>query len=524
MLILRVRDPSGGWGILFKSAVRRREEKSAGFPKRMQKPQSPLIRLTIFSRLTIGYLALFVVIGSIAVYAIFKLHQINKVTRTTLRINTPILDQKANLVDAILSQLRFKKKYILTRDPLFFQQYLSAREDFDKLFSLISTATDTEEKQKSLNRMAAYYQQFRTLVDKEVHYTRQHQAYPVRQFEMEIERAVDGVLEELGRMEALARMDIQKRMKMLVESTSSAQPWAIGLSLFFILVALILSVFITRSITHPLAQLIHKTEELSKGIYDCRLDITSPPELVELAKAFDAMCVKLNALDQMKSDFFSTVSHELRTPLASIKEGISLLQKNMGEEISPQQRKILTILSEESRRLIDLTNSVLDLSKMEAGMMSYAFQHTHLPSLIHQTVTELTPLVESKQIHLRMEVENSLPPLKIDRERMLQVLRNLIGNALKFTPQGGTIVISSRQLDGSIQVSVADTGPGIPEEKLETIFEKFHQGSLLKGTLIKGTGLGLSLVRHIIQAHGGKVWAENLSGQGSLFTFVLPVS
>jgi len=490
----------------------------------MQKSQSPRIKLTIFSRLTIGYLTLFVVIGSIAIYAIFKLHQINKVTRTTLRINTPILDQKANLIDAILSQLRFKKKYLLTRDPRFFQQYLSAQEDFDKNLSLVSTFADTDEKRSTLNRMTAHYQQFRTLVDKEVQYVRQHQSYPVRQLEMEIERAVDGVLEELGRMEAFARMDIQKGMKMLVESTSSAQPWAFGLSIFFILVALILSVLITRSITHPLAQLIHKTEEISKGIYDCRLNITSPPELMELAKAFDAMCVKLNALDQMKSDFFSSVSHELRTPLASIKEGISLLQKNMGGEISPQQRKILTILSEESRRLIDLTNSVLDLSKMEAGMMTYTFQPTHLSSLIHQAVTELTPLRESKQIELKMEVDESLPQLKVDRERMLQVLRNLIGNALKFTPQGGTIALSSRRIDGFIQVSVTDTGPGIPEEKLETIFEKFHQGNLLKGTLIKGTGLGLSLVRHIIQAHGGKVWAENRPGQGSLFAFVLPVS
>lgn len=490
----------------------------------MQKSQSPRIKLTIFSRLTIGYLTLFVVIGSIAIYAIFKLHQINKLTRTTLRINTPILDQKANLVDAILSQLRFKKKYLLIRDHRFFQQYHSAQEDFDKFLSMISIAADTDEKRSSLSRMTAHYQQFRTLVDKEIQYVRRQQTYPVRQFEIEIEQAVDGVLEELGRMEAFARMDIQKGMKMLVESTSSAQPWAIGLSIFFILVALILSVFITRSITHPLAQLIHKTEEISKGIYNCRLNITSPPELMELAKAFDAMCVKLNALDQMKSDFFSSVSHELRTPLASIKEGISLLQKNMGVEISPQQRKILTILSEESRRLIDLTNSVLDLSKMEAGMMTYNFQPTHLPPLIHQAVTELTPLLESKQIHLKMEVENSLPLLKIDRERMLQVLRNLIGNAIKFTPQGGTIALSSRRIDGFIQVSVADTGPGIPEDKLETIFEKFHQGNLLKGTLIKGTGLGLSLVRHIIHAHGGRVWAENRPGQGSLFVFALPVS
>ncbi len=492
----------------------------------MQKLPFPGKRLSIFSRLTIVYLTLFILIGSIAVYAFFKLHQINKLTRTTLKINTPILDQKANLVDSILSQLRYKKKYLLTRDPLFFQQYLSAQRDFDQLLSLVSVSAsaDTEEKKASLNRMTSHYQQFRTLIEKEMEYLRQRQSYPIRQYEIDIERSVDGILEELGRMEALARMDIQKSMKLLVASTSSAQPWVIGLSLFSVLLVLTFSILITRSITHPLAQLIHKTEEISRGLYDCHLNITSPPELRELAKAFDTMCDKLRALDQMKSDFFSSVSHELRTPLASIKEGIHLLQKNLDGGGSPQQKRILTILSEESRRLIDLTNTVLDLSKMEAGMMAYSFQLADLTPLIHQAINELTPLREAKQIALEWEGMESLPKLKIDRERMLQVLRNLLGNAIKFTPQGGTIAVRTRRVEDAIHISIADTGPGIPVEKLGTIFEKFHQAPHTQGTLLKGTGLGLSIVKHIVMAHGGNVWAENRPGQGSLFTFVLPVS
>jgi two-component system sensor histidine kinase GlrK len=490
----------------------------------MRKPHLPKIKLTIFLRLSIVYLALFIVIGGIAVYAIFKLHQINKVTRTTLRINSPILDQKANLVDAILSQLRFKKKYLLTRDPLFFQQYQSAQENFDRFLSLVFTAADTDEKRASLNRMASHYQQFRTLVEKEMGYVRQRQTYSVRQYEIEIERSVDGVLEELSRMEAFARMDIQRSMKMLVASTSSAQPWVAGLSIFSILLVLTFSVLITRSITRPLSQLIHKTEEISRSIYDCHLNISSPPELMELARAFNTMCAKLNALDQMKSDFFSSVSHELRTPLASIKEGIGLLQKSMDSEVTPQQKRILTILSGESRRLIELTNSVLDLSKMEAGMMTYSFQLTDLPPLIRQAITELTPLREAKQIALEVEITDSLPKVKIDGERILQVLRNLIGNALNFTPPGGTIAIKTQLADSALRVSVADTGPGIPEEKLETIFEKFQQGLLPGRTPIKGTGLGLSMTKHIIIAHGGNVWAENRPERGSLFTFVLPVS
>ena len=167
------------------------------------------------------------------------------------------------------------------------------------------------------------------MVGKEVEQVRQRQTYPIRQYEAEIEGFIDGILEALDRMEALARMGIQRSMRMLVASTSSAQPWIVGLSIFTILLVLIFSFLITRSITHPLAQLIHKTEEISRGIYNCHLDILSPPELAQVAKAFNAMCAKLNALDQMKSDFFSSVSHELRTPLASIKEGLPSFESPM---------------------------------------------------------------------------------------------------------------------------------------------------------------------------------------------------
>ncbi len=482
------------------------------------------MKLKIFSRLTIGYLSLFLLIGGIAVYAIYELHRINKITRKTLSINSPIIDQKGKLVDAILSQLRFKKKYLLNRDPLFFQQFLSARNDFDHLISLVSSVADTEEKKASLKRIADHYQHFQSLVGKEIEQVRKQQTYPVRQYEVEIEKSVDGILEELGWLEVYARNDIQRRMKILVESAASARGWVMGLFFLAIFLVVALSILITRSITHPLSRLIRKTEEISKGIYDCNLDIASPPELMELAKAFDEMCARLNALDQMKADFFSSMSHELRTPLTSIKEGISLLQKNMGGEISPQQRRILTILSEESRRLIDLTNSLLDLSKMEAGMMTYTFESSRITPLIHRTATELTPLLETKKILLKMEEDQTLPELRLDRERILQVLRNLVGNALKFTPEGGIIKISTRTRDNEVQVSVADTGPGIPVEKLGTIFEKFHQGHPSSGQPIKGTGLGLSIVKHIVTAHGGRVWAENLPEGGSLFTFVLPVS
>jgi two-component system sensor histidine kinase GlrK len=225
----------------------------------------------------------------------------------------------------------------------------------------------------------------------------------------------------------------------------------------------------------------------------------------------------------MKSEFFSSMSHELRTPLTSIKEGTRLLLEGVGGSITDKQKQLLTILREESDRLINLVSSLLDLSKMEAGMMTYSFTQSSLPPLIHKVMNEIGPLVEAKQIALNAELSPELPSIKMDSERILQALRNLIGNAVKFTPEGGLVTVSSKVHDRRVEVSVRDTGPGILAEDLATIFDKFQQTASNGPYRIKGTGLGLAIAKHIINSHGGEIWAESQPGRGSTFIFVLPV-
>ena len=190
---------------------------------------------------------------------------------------------------------------------------------------------------------------------------------------------------------------------------------------------------------------MNKTRDISNGVFECQLNISSPPEVSELTKAFNTMCEKLRVLDKMKSDFFSSMSHELRTPLTSIKEGISLLKDGVGGTVSDKQKRLLTILTLETNRLIGLVNSLLDLSKMEAGMMTYTFETGGLAPLIERAMTEMVPLIESRKIRFERKGFEGLPLIRMDKERILQALRNLIGNAVKFTPEGGRVTISARQ-------------------------------------------------------------------------------
>jgi len=198
------------------------------------------------------------------------------------------------------------------------------------------------------------------------------------------------------------------------------------------------------------------------------------------------------------------------------------LLEGVGGEITDKQRKLLGILAEESHRLIDLVNSLLDLSKMEAGMMSYDFEMTHVDVLIKRALSEITPLVETKEIALENDVDAAVPPVRVDPERILQVMRNLLGNAVKFTPKGGLVRIAAQPSNGKVAISVKDSGPGIAPESLTSIFEKFNQGSRQTPYVRQGTGLGLTIAKSIVTAHGGKIWAESEPGKGSTFIFVLP--
>jgi two-component system sensor histidine kinase GlrK len=480
------------------------------------------MKLKIFHRLVIGYLIIFIWVMPVSVYAIFKLHQFNKGTRHILKIENSILSYKEKLTDSILSQLRYEKKYSITRDILFYNQFLSAKEEFNRYLTQILSIIDTPEKRISLNKIGENYKRFQSLVDKRIEYAQGNLSYPKNWHEQELGKVADEILEELKRLETYARADIQGRMGSLGDSADSALTFAVGMFAIAVLLVLATSFLITRSITKPITVLVDKTKEISQGVFEGDLEIASPPEMKELTGAFNSMCARLKAVDKMKSDFFSTMSHELRTPLTSIKEGTSLLLDGVGGGISDKQRKLLTILSEESHRLIKLVSSLLDLSKMEAGMMTYTFEQGDLRSLIERAMREMLPLVEAKKILIDSKVSENLPVLKIDRERMLQVLRNLIGNAVKFTPESGRVRIVAKPENRGVEVSVSDTGPGISPENLSTIFEKFNQGNSHSHSWTKGTGLGLAIVKHIITAHGGRVWAESKSAQGSSFIFVLP--
>ncbi|MBP1746324.1 MAG: integral rane sensor signal transduction histidine kinase [Deltaproteobacteria bacterium] len=480
------------------------------------------MKLSIFSRLTLGYFIIFVIMGIVNGYTLWQLHQISMGTKQIINVDERVLELKKKLSDTILSQMGYEKKFVITKDSIFHEQFLSSERDFSKHLKDALYIADTHDKTTYLNQIKNNYNLYYSLVMDEAQRIKDKKPFLKDKNELEKEKLIDNILEDLKTLENTTMKDVHLRMNTLSEAGSSSRALTLIMWITALVLVLFTSFFTTRSITKPLTLLMEKTKEISKGIFKGDLKIGSPPEMAEVTSAFNVMCDKLNKVDKMKSDFFSTMSHELRTPLASIKEGIGLLQEGVGGTITDKQQRLLTILTEESNRLIGLVNSLLDIAKMEAGMMTYHFSHENLAPLIQRAIQEISPLMEAKKIKIWLDTSEELPHEKIDKERMLQVLRNLISNAVKFTPEHGQIIISAYHENRGILFSVQDTGPGIPKENLHAIFEKFHQPPVKTSEWTKGTGLGLAIVKNIVVAHGGEVWAESELGHGSTFFVLLP--
>ena len=475
------------------------------------------MKVGILPRWAAGYLAVFLLLAASNFYAVWMLHELGAQTIPSMHADIGILDYQKRMVDSLLSQMRYERKYLLIGDPGLYNQFLEANREFHRCLSEGRSAADSSVKRDFFVAIERLHRRYETLVDEEASLFRDRQDYDEAGYRAEKEKASDAILDELKDLEGYARWDVSGQMRAVSEARESTLRFAFGSFLATLLCALLVSFFVTRSITVPLRKLVKKTKEISAGRFKGDLQIHSPLEIAELAKAFNLMCDKLTAVDRMKSDFLSMTSHELRTPLTTIKEGTSLLLEGIGGEITEKQGRLLSILAAETNRLIQMVTSILDLSKMEAGMMTYTFKQDDLGRLIDQAVIEITPLVEAKGIFLSKQIEDGLPSLKMDGDRILQTLRNLLGNAAKFTQERGQVTITGHRVNGGVEVAVEDTGPGIPEEKLATVFEKFSSSDPKRGT-----GLGLAIVKHVIDVHGGKVWVESKPERGSRFVFVLP--
>ena len=232
---------------------------------------------------------------------------------------------------------------------------------------------------------------------------------------------------------------------------------------------------------------------------------------------------ELRRLEKVRQEFVANVSHELRTPISSIKGYAETLLEGAIDD-QDNARDFLNIIYQDSQRLAALIDDLLDLSKIESGKLKMVFLNYPANALIIKCAAVMENQAKAKAITIKLEIPDNLAQIKVDETRFSQVMINLLDNAVKYTPEKGTVNISARPEGNYLQIDISDTGIGIPEQDIPRIFERFYRVDKARSRELGGTGLGLSIVKHIVQAHGGQVWVKSEPGRGSTFSFTIPLA
>jgi signal transduction histidine kinase/CheY-like chemotaxis protein len=244
-------------------------------------------------------------------------------------------------------------------------------------------------------------------------------------------------------------------------------------------------------------------------------------ELAEANERLQEANEHLQELDEQRARFLNIAAHDLRNPLAGIQSLLQLVQEKRGTQ--EQLDEYLQMALGEVHRLGRLLNDLLDLSRLGAGMVTLDLKPLQLTEMVRSALVGQRPVIEERKHTVQLAVPDDLPPVEADPDRLLQILDNLIGNAAKYTSEGGTITIFAERHDQEVWTTVRDTGIGIPEAELDSIFQPFQRASTTRHDGL-GAGLGLSITRQLVERHGGRIWVESEPGQGSTFTFSLPIA
>jgi len=285
----------------------------------------------------------------------------------------------------------------------------------------------------------------------------------------------------------------------------------------------------SKSITKPLKDLYIATNKVEKGDYEVRLNITTGDELEQLGNAFNKTTSALakiteerREIDSAKTEFLSITSHELRTPITPMKAQLQMLEKDYFGKLTDKQKESLQIVIRNTDRLDNIIVDFLEISRIEAARLKFNFVKINLAETVIETVKFMEGYAKEKKINLVVNTDK-LPIIEADPDRISQVLRNLLTNAIKFSRDNSKIEIEARLKDKHIQFSVRDFGTGITPEDQIRIFEPFYQVEKHQKRKFGGTGLGLAICRGIVESQNGKIWVESKVGRGSRFNFTVPL-
>lgn len=477
--------------------------------------------MKVSTRIITGFGVLLILSLATALYQLYMIHRVQTINQNLSKINFT----ESGIVQAMNQDMfdleDYSRKYFALRgDPVYERQLGEIRDEFNSDLDKLVTNQRTPPEHEAIKNLSLSWNEFWSSFGAEKARLENDPNAGYGDLPESLQMALDKIRVNTDTVMAAVKTGIDEQVKIAAGNGERARQVSIATGALSLIIAIIVAVLVVRAIADPLRQLGQGTRRISKGQFWHRLPADGRDEFGELARDFNLMAQRLAELDDMKKGFVSHVSHELKAPLASMRQVFLLLLQEIAGPLNEQQRRLLRLSSNSAERLSAMVGNLLDVSRMEAGTMEYTMQSQDITALLQTVADEFEVQANERQIQL--QVCGTPAWAECDRDRIVQVIGNLFENALKFAPEGSTIRANTDLPEGrKIVVSVTDSGPGVPAEHKDKIFQKFHQ--VKKGRKIagQGVGLGLAICKTIVEAHGGLIWVEDNPAGGSVFRFSL---
>jgi signal transduction histidine kinase len=475
--------------------------------------------MRLASKIFLTCVLVIVVLGGVSALSLHAISRLVSANREVATQAVPALGLTGAVRDSLQSLARIESRYLVLRDrsyaALWDERAARTREDLERLHRYPASRRAKAVMDDVLDQFEAY----RRIV------AREHQLLRAGHREAALALAEGEARDLIDRMDAgieawatarhAAVLGAQAEAARLEERTWT---WVFGALGAAIVLGLAGAAWIAYRLTRSLRALAVATQQVGAGAFAEATGVSGNDEVAKLAEAFNAMTVRLKRVDEMKEEFFATISHELRSPLTSVREAANLLSDGVPGPLNPKQQRLVSIISSSSNRLLRLVNQILELSRLRAGMQPIRHDRVDVERLVDRAVDELRPRADEAGVSLERERIGAWFVVTGDEDRLMQVVVNLVANAVRFTPRGGRVVVRLVDAATEVEIQVEDTGRGIPAPALPYIFEWYRQAHQDPG----GTGLGLAIARSTVEAHHGRITVESQEGKGSRFTVLLP--
>jgi two-component system sensor histidine kinase GlrK len=475
---------------------------------RFPRPKSlSSLMLTGFALVT-APLLLAVVIGTA------KVRSLSEASATLVRTGVEATHYSQQMFQQIASIERNARLYQVLNDATLLQVYRETRE---RLLTTIGSIEDVAQDPIRATHLAALRNGLRR-VDAALLDT----ATPTPELLRDAVTAIPTMWDAALQLSSATSEQIESGLSQLQTQTSETQNYLFWLSAGLIILTALLVALFTFVLMRPIRQIDYAISQLGKGTFSKAIAVRGPSDLVDLGRQLEWLRVRLLELAQERNRFLRHMSHELKTPLANIREGTELLMDGAVGELDSSQREVTAILRDNGIKLQSLIENLLSFSAWQARHSGLEISEFHLRPLVKSVLETHQLTLLAQRVHLDLKVQDI--ELRADRAKLKLILDNLLSNALKYSPRGGTIYIHASQDRDVLVLDVADTGPGISKDERGAIFEAFYSGRAPTAGHLKGTGIGLSVVNEFVQAHGGSIEILDDVFPGAHFRVRLPLA